>query len=66
MCAVHVVLLAEETWIQIPAIITMHARPRDVCPLPYKHGEQEFLRIWGRDQRPRVAPLKHVSISGGI
>jgi hypothetical protein len=61
MCAAHyVVLLAEETWNQIPAIITMHARPGDVCALPYIHENKNFFAL-GRDERPRVAPLKHVS-----
>jgi hypothetical protein len=44
MCSVHhVVLLAEETWIQIPAIITMHARPGDVCSLQYMHENRNFF-----------------------
>ena len=62
MCAAHhVVLLAEETSIQIPTIITMDARPGDVCPLPYRHENKNFFAL-GRDERPRVAPLKHVSL----
>ena len=63
MCAVHhVVLLAEETWIQIAAIITLHARPGDVCPLEYMHENKNFTS--GRDQRTRVSRPKHVSYFG--
>jgi hypothetical protein len=56
MCAVyHVVLLAEETWIQVPAIITMHARPGNVCPLQYIHENKNFFAPGAATSGPSCA-----------
>jgi hypothetical protein len=67
MCAVHhVVLLAEETWIQIAAIITLHARPGDVCPLQYMHENKNFFVHGAATNGPGLRRPNTFLISGEI
>jgi len=69
MCAVHhVALLAEETWIQIPAIVIMHARPGDLCPLQlqYIHENKNFFALGAATNGPGLHRSSKFPISGEI
>jgi hypothetical protein len=67
MCAVHhVVLLAEETWIQVPAIITMHARPGDACPLQYVRENKNLFAPGAATHGPGLRRSSTFLISGEI